>query len=68
MVAIWRSAVSNRYSQHSERRRYGRGWQSGISIVLDGIPVFAIDRQSLIKNKRASERLKDLADVQTLEE
>jgi hypothetical protein len=37
-------------------------------IEIDGIPVHVISISDLIKNKRATGRIKDLADAQALEE
>jgi predicted nucleotidyltransferase len=38
-----------------------------ISAELDGIPVFIIGKDALIRNKRAVRRPQDLADLETLE-
>jgi hypothetical protein len=38
-----------------------------ISAVLDGIPVFVLSKNALIRNKRAVGRPQDLADLDTLE-
>jgi predicted nucleotidyltransferase len=38
-----------------------------ISAELDGIPVFIIGKDALIRNKRAVSRQQDLADLETLE-
>jgi predicted nucleotidyltransferase len=38
-----------------------------ISAMLDGIPVFIIGKDALIRNKRAVGRQQDLADLETLE-
>ena len=42
-------------------------WNQAISAELDGLPVRFPDLRSLLKNKRASGRPKDLADVDELE-
>ena len=42
-------------------------WERAISGSLDGLPVRFPDLVSLLKNKRASARAKDLADVEELE-
>ena len=42
-------------------------WNLAISTELDGLPVRFPDFRSLLKNKRASGRPKDLADVDELE-
>lgn len=42
-------------------------WNQAISAELDGLPVRFPDLSSLLKNKRASGRPKDLADVDELE-
>jgi hypothetical protein len=39
-----------------------------ISAELDGIPVFVLSKNALIRNKRAVGRPQDLADLDTLEE
>jgi hypothetical protein len=41
---------------------------SKISAILDGIPVFILGRDALIRNKRAVGRPQDLADLAVLEE
>jgi predicted nucleotidyltransferase len=41
-------------------------WSSRIETRLDGIPVSFIGKDALIKNKQASNRSKDLADVEKL--
>lgn len=46
---------------------FEEAWQRALPARLDGIPVRFPDRASLIKNKRASARPKDLADVEELE-
>jgi hypothetical protein len=46
---------------------YDEASQGGPTIVLDGVPVRVIAREALLRNKRASGRLKDLADVAALE-
>jgi hypothetical protein len=39
-----------------------------ISAILDGIPVFILGKDALIRNKRAVGRPQDLADLAALEE
>ena len=41
---------------------------SKISAILDGIPVFILGKEELIRNKRAVSRPQDLADLAALEE
>jgi len=41
-------------------------WASRVAGDLDGIPVFFISKEALIRNKRASGRTKDLADLDSL--
>lgn len=41
---------------------------SKISAILDGIPVFILAKDPLIRNKRAVGRPQNLADLKTLEE
>src|SRR5438552_12021050 len=40
---------------------------SRVAAELDGIPVFMLSKDSLIRNKRAVGRAQDLADLETLE-
>lgn len=42
-------------------------WQGRIAVELDGLPVFFPDRATLLKNKRAAGRAKDLADADELD-
>ncbi len=42
-------------------------WERAVSASLDGLPVRFPDLGSLLKNKKASGRAKDLADVEELE-
>ncbi len=42
-------------------------FETRIPADLDGIPVFVLDRNALIRNKRAVGRPQDLADLATLE-
>ena len=46
---------------------FNQAWETAVAGSLDGIPVRFLDRRSLLKNKRASGRTKDLADVEELE-
>ena len=46
---------------------FEEAWESRETADLDGTPVYFLGRQALIANKRATGRLKDLADVETLE-
>ncbi len=45
---------------------FGECYRSRIEIDIDDIKIAVIDRESLVKNKRASGRLQDLADVENL--
>jgi hypothetical protein len=47
---------------------FEEAWANKVAVKMDDIPVFVLDRRSLIKNKRAVARPKDLLDVQILEE
>ncbi len=38
-----------------------------VEATLDGIPVFILSKESLIRNKRAVGRPQDLADIEALE-
>lgn len=46
---------------------FDEAWESRRTADLEGTPVSFIGRKALIANKRASGRLKDLADVERLE-
>ena len=46
---------------------FDEAWASRVSAQLDGLDVFVIGREALIKNKRATGRTQDLADVEKLE-
>lgn len=41
-------------------------WQRRVAAELDGVPVLFIDRESLIKNKKATGRTQDWADLEVL--
>ena len=41
-------------------------WESKIDYELDGLPIYVIGKEQLIKNKLASGRTKDLADAERL--
>ncbi len=43
-------------------------WETKVEMVVGDIEVFFIGREAMIKNKRASGRTKDLADIEALEE
>jgi hypothetical protein len=42
-------------------------WSTKVSGTIDGVPVWFIDRASLLRNKRATGRPQDLADVDFIE-
>lgn len=46
---------------------FDEAWSSRAMADLEGLPVAFLGREALIANKRASGRLKDLADVERLE-
>jgi hypothetical protein len=46
---------------------FDQAWGSRVPARLDGLDVFVIGREALIKNKRATGRTQDLADVEKLE-
>jgi hypothetical protein len=46
---------------------FDEAWDQAVSGNLDGLPVRFPDLRSLLKNKKASGRTKDLADVEELE-
>jgi hypothetical protein len=41
-------------------------WQSRVPADLDGVPVYLVGKEELIRNKRASGRAQDLADLEHL--
>jgi hypothetical protein len=45
---------------------FEQAWRNRVAGHLDSLPVFFLDKEALLKNKRASGRLKDLADVDEL--
>lgn len=45
---------------------FSSAWEERIAADLDGLPVHFIGRQSLLRNKRAAGRAKDVADVEAL--
>ena len=47
---------------------FADAWEGGLVREIDGLVVRFIGREALIRNKRATGRLKDLADVEALEE
>lgn len=46
---------------------FDEAWQQAVRGELDGLPVHFLDRESLMRNKRAAGRAKDLADLEELE-
>jgi len=46
---------------------FQQAWDQSVLSNLDGLPVRFPDLETLLKNKRASARIKDLADVEELE-
>ena len=46
---------------------FDEAWGSRVPARLDGLDIFVIGREALIKNKRATGRTQDLADVEKLE-
>ncbi len=47
---------------------FDEAWANRRDATFDGVPIMAIGRDDLLRNKRASGRPKDLADVAWLEE
>jgi len=47
---------------------FEEAWQAREAAELDGLPVHFIGRREFVKNKRATARLKDLADLEALGE
>jgi len=48
--------------------RFGDAWPGRVSHVFGDVPVDVIGRVAFIRNKRATGRLRDLADIEGLEE
>lgn len=46
---------------------FPEAWADRLQTLFGGVPAFVISRDHLIRNKKASARLQDLADVQQLE-
>ena len=46
---------------------FAEAWPDRLETTFGGVPTFIISRHHLIKNKKTSARLQDLADVQQLE-
>jgi uncharacterized nucleotidyltransferase DUF6036 len=46
---------------------FDEAWENRVSAQLDGVPVAFIGRETLLRNKRASGRAKDLADIAEIE-
>lgn len=46
---------------------FGAAWARRETVMLNGVPVPVLGREDLIRNKRATGRLQDLADVEALE-
>ena len=47
---------------------FGEAWPDRVETSFAGVPTFVLSRHHLIRNKKTSARLQDLADVQQLEE
>ncbi len=46
---------------------FAAAWEQRVQAQLDGVPVWMISREHLIRNKRATGRTQDLADAEFLE-
>ncbi|WP_221401584.1 hypothetical protein [Truepera radiovictrix] len=46
---------------------FSEAWENRVTQTVDGLPLPFLDREALLRNKRASGRKKDLADVEALE-
>jgi len=46
---------------------FEEAWESKVSVKMEDLPVYVLDRPLLIRNKRAVGRPKDLLDLQILE-
>jgi hypothetical protein len=47
---------------------FAAAWENRVTAEMDGLPVFLIGRADLIRNKRATARPQDLADLHWIEE
>jgi hypothetical protein len=47
---------------------FEEAWEGRVFADLDGVPVALLSRETLIKNKRATGRTQDMADVEKLEQ
>ena len=45
---------------------FGEAWSARIETTIDGIPVHMMSREHLIRNKKATGRPQDLADIEAL--
>lgn len=48
--------------------RFEEAFAHSLTVEIDGIPVHVLSKDDLIRNKRAAGRMKDLADVEMLEQ
>ncbi len=46
---------------------FDEAWATKVAGEIDGIPVWFVDRETLLRNKRATGRPQDLADVDFIE-
>ncbi len=46
--------------------RFDEAWQNKVQITIDGIPVFVLSKEDLLKNKLAVGRDKDQSDIRWL--
>jgi len=46
---------------------FGEAWKNRVSLEVEGVRVLLLGRSDFIANKRATGRLKDLADIEALE-
>jgi predicted nucleotidyltransferase len=45
---------------------FAQAWKNRIETVFDGVPVFVMSLEDLIKNKTAAHRAQDIADIDNL--
>ncbi|MDX2178747.1 MAG: hypothetical protein SFV18_04075 [Bryobacteraceae bacterium] len=57
---------SHRHPHDDQRRRDRRDLAGRVAGRLEGVPVWFLGRDALIKNKRAAGRLKDLRDLEEM--
>lgn len=67
MIQLGRAPNRIESAQQYKRVSTDEAFASKVSAELDGIPVYIISKDALIRNKRAIGRRRDLADLEVLE-